>query len=775
MTFQFFQACILLPMLPIAWMELALSGERDRIGIAVAWDQPQPNTVVTQSLPSGSVRQVHHLEMSTDLVSWREIAFSNAAFDRYRLSSGRGDGFFQIRSQAWAADGASANDWTNQLGIFDQSIFTEPGADGLRNPTFAKFTVALAEPERVYFQDSDRYPFHFEFARARLPLYKNIPFQEYVRISLFTEGQELILGTVILPPDPSISEVAIQFTGNDVFAIEDVAAWFRMVRSRLVVPDGWRFLYIPTFEQSAAAFENLEWFAGQGLTVATASRWLTQNACYSPGWALGRIKYFAASEINAAYGDGRLSYRDILVTDQIPAEIPVVAGVIALTPATPNSHVAILSRSFGIPFAYPSGAALQEQVKALDGHEVLLVVEVTSGECVFRIQDVEGKLSEEQRKAILDSKSPPEAVIRPISHAGTYYLDPISLTPEDIDVVGGKSANFGFLRRTIPENIPDPAVALTFDLWMEFLDQPIAALGGATLGESIAADLEGFSFPPDVAVLRPVLEAIRKRIRADVDFTLDQQQSVLGALTLAGFDPNKRIRFRSSTNVEDSEYFSGAGLYDSFSGCMADDTDSDNAGPSRCDADESNERGVFRAIQKVYASFYNENAYIERLRHDVGDSQVGMALLVHPSSPDELELGNGVATLEVRRAADAARMVEMTLVSQTGANSITNPDNASLPEVVVGTYRETPQEADLVVEQRSALVAEGGNVLRWKDDYLELVGLLDRSARAYETYFPDDQILDLDFEWKKVTPDKLVIKQIRRIPRIPTVPPPVIP
>ena len=35
--------------------------------------------------------------------------------------------------------------------------------------------------------------------------------------------------------------------------------------------------------------------------------------------------------------------------------------------------------------------------------------------------------------------------------------------------------------------------------------------------------------------------------------------------------------------VEDSEAFSGAGLYDSFSGCAEDDTDADNAGPSRCD------------------------------------------------------------------------------------------------------------------------------------------------------------------------------------------------
>ena len=158
-----------------------------------------------------------------------------------------------------------------------------------------------------------------------------------------------------------------------------------------------------------------------------------------------------------------------------------------------------------------------------------------------------------------------------------------------------------------------------------------------------------------------------------------------------------------------------------------------------------------------------------------------MALLVHHSFPDESEQGNGVATLQIRKpadAADAARMVEITLVSQIGANSITNPDNAFLPEIVGATYQGSPEDAELVVlvvEQRSALVNDGGSVLTWKDDYLELVRLLDQSARAYEDYFPGEQILDLDFEWKKISPGKLVAKQIRRIPRPPIVHPPVIP
>ena len=63
------------------------------------------------------------------------------------------------------------------------------------------------------------------------------------------------------------------------------------------------------------------------------------------------------------------------------------------------------------------------------------------------------------------------------------------------------------------------------------------------------------------------------RIREQAEFTPAQRSAILGALS--PFSDERKIRFRSSTNVEDSTTFSGAGLYDSFSGCIRDDTDGD--------------------------------------------------------------------------------------------------------------------------------------------------------------------------------------------------------
>ena len=301
------------------------------------------------------------------------------------------------------------------------------------------------------------------------------------------------------------------------------------------------------------------------------------------------------------------------------------------------------------------------------------------------------------------------------------------------------------------------------------MDQPF---GDITLGESIAVNLRGQSFPPDVASLRSILEQIRDRIRDGADFTPSGKEAILQAL--AGFEEKRRLRFRSSTNVEDSEIFSGAGLYDSYSGCLVDDTDDDAEGPSACDANREDERGVFRAIRKVYASFYNENAFIERLRHGVDESEVGMAILVHYSFPDDLEVANGVAILDIRKPANAGRTVAAQLVSQVGANSITNPSNDFLPEVVKANYQAGSAGAEIVVSQRSGLVEDDGYVLEQIEAYEALLEGLDAAALAYESYFPDEQILELDFEWKQVVPGEFQIKQVRRIPRRALVPAPVI-
>src|SRR5262245_30408428 len=144
---------------------------------------------------------------------------------------------------------------------------------------------------------------------------------------------------------------------------------------------------------------------------------------------------------------------------------------------------------------------------------------------------------------------------------GTISASTDILVPTDIQYFGGKAANYGFLRRYVPSNCP-VAMALSFDLWDAFLDQSLP--NGSTLRTEIAARLAPYTnYPPEIVSLKTNLAAIRDLFTRTARFTSAQQQAITNSLR--PFNPGRKIRFRSSTNVEDSEYFIGAGLYDSYS------------------------------------------------------------------------------------------------------------------------------------------------------------------------------------------------------------------
>jgi hypothetical protein len=329
-------------------------------------------------------------------------------------------------------------------------------------------------------------------------------------------------------------------------------------------------------------------------------------------------------------------------------------------------------------------------------------------------------------------------------------------TPDDIVRIGGKAANYGFLRRAIPQNARI-GIAFTFDLWNDYLDQPID--GGATLRERIATLLAPFpTYPPDdFDALFGALDDARDLIDDAADFTPAQKTIIIAALQR--FNPNLPIRFRSSTNVEDSEVFTGAGLYESESGCLADDLDDDDEGPSRCDASRENERGVFRALRKVFQSFYNDNAYLERLRHRVDESTVGMAVLVNHTFTDDTELANGVATLRATSPTSAI----VSIVSQPGAFSVTNPEGDGLPEVVEVFVFEDSRIPSL--RQGAERLPLGATVLELPAEYTALTNLLVAVGHAFGQFHGETQY-NIEFEYKKITGEGLDLKQVRRLPSI---------
>lgn len=627
--------------------------------------------------------------------------------------------------------------------------------------TWIKLTILDCDPDAVYFQDSNAFTFHFDFATQELDPLRGLTREEFDRITLHAEGQEAVLGAVIYPRvfgAPFPQEFGIQLVRHDPYGGPELVAILERITAAVDAPEGVRAFYFPTFEQEASARENEDLLRSHGFELSSAARWAADDVVYAPGWAIGRLRFVPADDIDPAYRRGELRAGDILLTDGIPAEIPFVAGILSLRPATPSSHVAILAGNFGVPFAHLVRPADRDRARTLDGRRVILRAHPDASSPDVRLLDVEDQLDEATTAELLALKDLPPLAITRKETRGEYFLPVAGLGLGDSRYAGGKASNYALLLEAIPERVR-PAGVFTFDLWDAFLDQPFA--GGRTLRDEVDARLAPFDdFPPaDAGALFTALEGVQELFQDDdlSHFSSELRDAILTALSdeRLGFDPEQKIRFRSSTNVEDAEQFTGAGLYESFSGCLADDLDGDDLGPSACDSTSEKERGVLRAIRRVFASFYNANAFLERRRWKVDEDDVGMAVLVHHSFPDETELANGVATLSI----DSFERVKF--VSQPEAVSVTNPDETATPEVVVVDFFTGGKSARL--EEHAGLLVLGETVLEWKSEYFALADLCRAVAGEYRKRLGAVP-LELDFEYKKIEGEGLVLKQVRRLP-----------
>ena len=655
---------------------------------------------------------------------------------------------------------------------------------------WVKFTILTEDPHTVYFQNSNLenggIELHYDFARRHLDPLAGATAEEFEQISLYGDTQSVVTGAVLFAPgsdyDQGPREMGILFERRDPYPAAMVADLFATVKGAIDNADGANILYFPTFDQREAAASDAPCLAAEGIEIGSVERWINSDGCYANGWALGRLRYVATSEIDDAYFAGELTADDILLTDQVPAEVPPLSGIVSLAPGTPSSHVAILAQNTRVPFGYAHGRAAD--VAALDGTDVVLRVRTDDyGDgCQVDVIDATG-VPATTRAYLASLKEVPPLDYRAIETLGEISR-PIgkTATSNPLENFGGKAANYHLLVGAIEDHAPG-AMAFSFDLWQRFM-ATVAPIGASDNGSYIDEQLQPFgAFPvADPAGLRQRLDRIRHFIR-DAAFDDADRAAIIAALQSFGFPSDERIRFRSSTNVEDTAAFTGAGLYDSYSGCLGDDLDGDDVGPSACATDfertacengvdigACDERGVFRAIQRVFASFYNYNAYVERRRHRVDEDEVGMAVLVHESFPDEIERANGVAILEKSRWSGHG----FHIVSQTGAYSVANPEDDMQPEIVdgslylYGTDDFSPDNFYLSVTQRSTgPIPAGTTVLGWRGDYDELGRLLFEVAKAFEAENPGLEAYGLDFEYKLIDDDgvdRLIVKQVRRFP-----------
>ncbi|HLV68081.1 MAG TPA: PEP/pyruvate-binding domain-containing protein, partial [Polyangiaceae bacterium] len=441
----------------------------------------------------------------------------------------------------------------------------------------------------------------------------------------------------------------------------------------------------------------------------------------TPGVAYGTLRFVPAEALEST----ALGPRDIVVTDRVPNDIPLVAGLVTEAFQTPLSHVNILSRGRGTPNLALADAREDERLAPY--FDRLVRFEVTGSDFTIAEADPEEALE------FWQSRLPSGPPLVPRLDTSVRGVQPLSeRSVADIPSIGGKAAQFAELYR-VPlctgATVPPSAFAVPVVHSIEHF----AASGAA---ERLAALRADPSFEADPLVRGAGLAEIRELIEThpvDPDLLAEVTQAIADRF------PGVRVRFRSSSNVEDLGGFNGAGLYDS----------------TGVDPDELDD-GIEDAIRKIWASLWNLRAYDERAYYHIDQTALGMAVLVHPAYPSER--ANGVAIS--RNIFAPSEGYKYYINAQIGEALVTNPaPGVTSDQIVYAPGRPS----DLVYQSRSSLTG-GAPVLTETE-------IADISCSLYAIHNHYRALLDpagentwfaMDIEFKLLGPSRqLLIKQAR--------------
>jgi hypothetical protein len=575
--------------------------------------------------------------------------------------------------------------------------------------------------DSLYFVNSTLYPLHFNFAKDVLGYSKSHPifdqeqyFQggnpEYRLATLNYLHHQNIYTLEFFPGDP-ISPAGIQETWDKVKA----SVWFK---SKL-------YLYL-----NAESHLNIVDQLNNVSLITTAEIYAGQNyQGLNEAEAYGFLKIKTLAELESDLP----SRHDIIVTNGVPLDLPVVSGIITTAFQGYLSHINILSGNRGTPnmalrdaFESPLIAGLEDQLvylKVMRDQFEIRPATLAEAEAFWNLNNPSGTLS------LACNDSTP----------GLIFLEDLNHSMSDR--VGAKAANFGELevirsRYGVSFKLPEAALAIPFYYYSDHMHSH----GLNAFKDSLMALSQ---WKNDASFRSQSLQALQDSIlRAALNPELLQQ------LELAlNADPDfRRFRFRSSTNAEDIAGFNGAGLYTS----------------ATADLDDP-QLSIELAVKTVWASLWRYRANEEREYFNIDPNTVAMGVLIHRSFPAEHV--NGVAlTHNITDPEYPAHTVEV----QAGETSVVNPPaGVTNEQFLFYLLRGEQSYTDIDIQYLSeSNIISHGRVMNTLE-ILNLMRTLDAIKSHYynnyrESYVGSYYAFALDVEFKlEGAGRELYLKQVR--------------
>ena len=538
--------------------------------------------------------------------------------------------------------------------------------------------------------------------------------EEYFRV----EGRRFLLGTLVHYASRDLWTV--EFTTGDAIVGPQMLRAFFAVAGHVDFPTA-----LSLRPQGAGQTAELLTIDGRAPIVDQDApfRGMTLQPL-APGVAFGVLTFVPAADLE----DAALGPQVVVVTDEVPNDLPLVGGLITETFQTPLAHVNVLSHNRGTPNLALVDARSDPRIA--DRLGTLVRLEVLAGGFELRAADPV------EAEAFWASRRPRGEPLRPQldrSLRGVRMLSELGL--DDLPAVGAKAAQLAELARleasggSCAPTTPRDAFAIPL---VHFLEHAEASGAVRRLVEAEADP----SFRTDPRVRAERLAAVRAAL---LEHPVDP--ALLRELTarLETLFGARRVRFRSSSNTEDLPGFNGAGLYTSTSAALGDPR-----------------RPVEQALRTVWAGLYHARAYDERTYFNVDERSVAMGVLVHEAFLSER--ANGV--IISRNVLNPIRSDQYYVNVQAGEASVTNPAPGVTTEQLIYRRGRSPR---LVYYAQSSL--PGGAPVLSTAEADELACVV---RRIHDDFAPrlDPEGLNrwfaVDVEFKLVGPGRdLVIKQAR--------------
>ncbi|MCB0385499.1 MAG: hypothetical protein KDD43_08905, partial [Bdellovibrionales bacterium] len=533
-------------------------------------------------------------------------------------------------------------------------------------------------------------------------------------------------------------------------------------------------------------------------------------------WALNRGE--AIGYLRLAEAAQCMDFKSIALFKKVPNDLGLVGGVITEEFQTPLSHVNVKSMNRGTVNMSLLGAS------GILGDLIDQPIRLFVGSGDYKVEPLDPAQAENQISRFWQKRRPlvnvdlgdPPADSDLKQFSKMFSRRPSPLEHQKLSrTVGAKATNLGLLHTVLPPleqqrlevKVPD-GFGVPFAYFQIFLNTPQTGLDSKdlsremTLAERVKDLLDqGDLLNPQkihtTCEARPTLVQVRevfgKAKVPDALIAVLKYQIMENSESPIYYKKVPRIRLRSSTNSEDLDGFTGAGLYNS-EGISFYKKDSD--GFFRVDEFKGwkkIEEKLRELIPQIYAGVWNDRAYEEREWYQInGEShlkiQVGMA--VHQAfykkgfGRQRGEVANGVAI--GRDIYTPNQEAKVYLNSQHGDLSVTNPPTEDeqkeygidpeaeyrTEEKIVTTFLADPlanSKPDAwkqwpVERLKTSTVNHGDEVLKSGDlearRLARVMEYLDQKiAPIYET--PLSQFA-LDVEWKLMGENRqLWIKQAR--------------